>query len=65
MGYELVEGRLAGGRDGMPEAEAIGERRRIDYTRAILAASERFVKANPATVDAVLRVVQPAVAPLQ
>ena len=32
-----------------------GERRRIDYTRAILAAPERFVKSNPATVDALLR----------
>ena len=32
-----------------------GERRRVDYTRGILAAPERFVKSNPATVDALLR----------
>lgn len=32
-----------------------GERRRVDYTRAILAAPERFVKSNPATIDALLR----------
>ena len=32
-----------------------GERRRVDSTRGILASTERFVKANPLTVDALLR----------
>jgi ABC-type nitrate/sulfonate/bicarbonate transport system substrate-binding protein len=32
-----------------------GERQRIDINRSVLASSERFVKANPRTVDALLR----------